>query len=583
MMVPSNELATSGSARSAVLAGWRTLAAAALCGLLMWLALPSMVITMDDDFSYLRSVVETIQHGRPWTDEWLAPWAASSSALSAVLFAVSGDFPFAIHFTLALAGALAFAGLCRHLQDEGISFFSAAWLTLAVLLCPSVLNMHLMYTAVPLYWGCLWLCLCFAARRQWGWFFVFWAVAFASRQSAITWLALPGWPLLEHAWRHRSLRGLPRAGTLVLAGAAAMFLLIKAGMNPTIGRDMAGGGNRTMISTAAMLHSAGLALFAFGAGFGGRNLARLLAGKSASPARHPAWVITAGAAAGAALALWVTRDIHATHNCLGDAFAPAIIGLVGALGGAGIVLRAAPPRLDASIVALGSTLLLMLYRADFDYYFVDVFAWGVLAAARGGSGDTSAPGVSAPRWTGALLRAALVCVLLWDARCYFRLKLARDLTAGVITATEQALREKKLAPQDIGMAPFGYAGWHYARHFLATDARGTTDLAGFVRYQLPWDGTSGTGVVRTVPPEFKRHSGWLPTQNNASLRASQEAQTLVSLRRSVLWFWRAKFELKHLAPSGPRPGRLALDTATFQQDVFPLNAEEWARYIRERP
>ena len=560
---------------------WSIFAAAAGYGLLVWLALPSIVVALDDDFSYLRSVIETVQHGRPWTNEWLAPWAASSSVVSALLFAVSGSFSFAIHFTLVIAGGMAFAGLCLHLRDRGVTSGNAVWLSLTILLFPSALNMHLMYTAVPLYWGCLWLCVFFSFRRRWGWFFLFWFLAFSSRQSAITWLALPGWPLVEHVWRHRSLRGLPKAETLVLAAAAGAFVLIKAGMNPTVGRDMAGGGEREMLSKLAMLKSAGLALFGFVTGFGGASFTRLLGRNESSVMKRPGWMIVAGGVAGAVFALWIARDVHATHNCLGDPWALAILGLLGALGGAGAIIRGGPPRLDACIVALGTTLLLMLYRADFDYYFVDLFAWGLFAASRREHGGSAPSGTTAARWPGVLLRAALVCLLLWDLRCYFRLKLARDLSAGVITACERALREKKLNPPDLGMVPFGYAGWHYAHHYLATAGRSTCDLAGFMSYLLPWDGTSGSGVVRRLPPAIKRHPQWLPSQNNASLNASQTAATLVALRHRILWLWSAKFELKYLAPAGPRPGRKSLDAA-YQPEVFPLNDDEWARYIRKR-
>src|SRR4051812_26302714 len=75
-------------------------------GLLIWLLLPSGVIAINDDFGYLRSVIQTIQHGRPWTDDWLEPWAASLSLFAGLLFRATGSFSFAIHGLLAgLAGA----------------------------------------------------------------------------------------------------------------------------------------------------------------------------------------------------------------------------------------------------------------------------------------------------------------------------------------------------------------------------------------------------------------------------------------------------------------------------------------------
>ena len=64
---------------------------AAAYGLLIYLILPPEVMVVNDDFGYLRSVIETLRHGRPWTGEWLEPWSASLAVLSALLFKVTGS------------------------------------------------------------------------------------------------------------------------------------------------------------------------------------------------------------------------------------------------------------------------------------------------------------------------------------------------------------------------------------------------------------------------------------------------------------------------------------------------------------
>jgi hypothetical protein len=51
-------------------------AALAFGGLIV-LTLPALVVVFNDDFGYLRSMLHTIRHARPWTDDWLEPWAAS--------------------------------------------------------------------------------------------------------------------------------------------------------------------------------------------------------------------------------------------------------------------------------------------------------------------------------------------------------------------------------------------------------------------------------------------------------------------------------------------------------------------------
>ena len=36
--------------------------------MLVYLAMPAGVMTASDDFGYFRSIVETLQRGRPWTE-----------------------------------------------------------------------------------------------------------------------------------------------------------------------------------------------------------------------------------------------------------------------------------------------------------------------------------------------------------------------------------------------------------------------------------------------------------------------------------------------------------------------------------
>ena len=65
---------------------------AVAAGVFLFLLLPSEVTTVGDDFGYYKSIVETIQHARPWTDGWLEPWAASLSVISALIFRATGNF-----------------------------------------------------------------------------------------------------------------------------------------------------------------------------------------------------------------------------------------------------------------------------------------------------------------------------------------------------------------------------------------------------------------------------------------------------------------------------------------------------------
>src|SRR5690349_17121143 len=110
-----------------------------LFGLLIYLILPSQVVVLNDDFGYLRSVLETVQHGRPWTDDWLEPWSASLSVLSALIFKITGSFYAATCGLQAVFAGAAFGGIYTLLRDRGLSQSTAIVAGGVVLLCPTLL------------------------------------------------------------------------------------------------------------------------------------------------------------------------------------------------------------------------------------------------------------------------------------------------------------------------------------------------------------------------------------------------------------------------------------------------------------
>src|SRR4051812_29888375 len=80
------------------------------CAMIMWMTQPTSVVPVDDDFGYLRSVIETIQHQRPWTDDWLEPWAASLSLVVAGVHQLTGSFKLATHGVQSVFAGLTFLG-----------------------------------------------------------------------------------------------------------------------------------------------------------------------------------------------------------------------------------------------------------------------------------------------------------------------------------------------------------------------------------------------------------------------------------------------------------------------------------------
>lgn len=160
-------------------------------GLGLVLLLPHGVPVFNDDFGYLGSVQETVHRLRPWTDDWLEPWAAGLSVLSALLLWIFGSMAVA---TQGLQGVCAASGAYaayQLLRTQGLSprvslTVAGLWLTM-----PTLLWKQVEFTAMVLYMPCLWWALRCALEERWGAFFVAWLLAFSSRQSALVWLALP--------------------------------------------------------------------------------------------------------------------------------------------------------------------------------------------------------------------------------------------------------------------------------------------------------------------------------------------------------------------------------------------------------
>jgi hypothetical protein len=136
--------------------------AASLFGLFLYGTLPAGVAVYNDDFGYLRSVLETLEHGRPWTNDWLEPWAASFSTLSALVFLAGGDARLAMHGLLGLLGAVGFAAGCALWKARGHRAAPALALAALVSTVPTLLWKSVEFTAFALHLPCLLLALRFS-------------------------------------------------------------------------------------------------------------------------------------------------------------------------------------------------------------------------------------------------------------------------------------------------------------------------------------------------------------------------------------------------------------------------------------
>ncbi len=542
------------------------LGSAGAFGLLIWLMLPSMVVVMDDDFWYLKSVVETFQRGRPWTSEYLAPWAASTSSLAAIMFALTDSMSIAVHGQLAVAAGLAFLGLTLWLKDEGLGPVRRVPLALVLLASPTVLFMFLMFTGAALYWGCFWMCIWAFGRRNWLAFFLFWAIALANRQSAIGWMALPFWFMLEEGWKQRNWR----PAVLIVAGGV-WFLAVKSGMNANTGQawvnhttfDLSGLGTRHV--------TLALCLAALVAGFG---LGGLI--KPSQRSINP-WLAIVAMLVGSQIAINCVSWLQWTHSGYNDSWQRLYFGAGGTLAGLGLIMAWRRPSGGALLAALGCATLLTLYSGKFDYYFVEMVWWGVVASVMGAKSSSAAP--PSPLWS-RLGLVLTVVVLVCDARFLVRLKLDQHRITAFNTLYEKAYRDGTLKLHESGLTTMGHLGWWLEDHYREKTGTKPGDLAGFILMCDAWDSTDGgTSLVTEFPKLIRRYSDWLP-QRTSKMLNKPEAREIGVLKQRILFFWEATYRLKQIKRRNPPPRQVEIDYATFKESPFPLNDDEWSRLMR---
>lgn len=554
-------------------------------GLLIWLLLPEMVVALDDDFAYLRSAVETWRRARPWTDDWLNPWAVSSSVAVALLYSLTGSFSFAVHGFLASVAGLGAGFTFHHLARRGIPTVTAGITTLVAWTLPAVLFMSLMFTSVAVYMACLWVCIHCHARRWWTGFFIAWAIAIAGRQSAIVWLALPGLALVQEWWR--SGRRLPTAAVsrlaLWLVAALGFVALLKSGMNPTRGQGIM---LRLLQQTAGWRTAVvplGLGLLALAAGVGITGLATLASGTAAV---RPGWQRLLWAfvlcMAGMVAAQWAHQQLSWTHWCYDRQSPHGYLMLMAIPVSIGLGLRPLRLHADYLITGLLSLGLLCLYGGTFDYYYTDLVFWG-MAAALCASPTPAVP--AAATWSHTLPRIAftvLMACALGQLLLSARQKLQQDHAVAQIRLQEQALRSGTLQPHQISSTPFGYAGWHWETPWARMDADHSTDLAAFLRCTDRWDGTRGTGIVCDYPRSLRSSAllrTWLPARNSKELLRQPDATVLGQTTQNVLWFFPTTFTLKRVGGDS-RPENMPILTDEPPSNRFPLSDAEWNHHLR---
>lgn len=527
----------------------------AACGL--WRTLPSGVITLNDDFGYYRSVLETAARGRPWTDDWLEPWAASLSVLSAVIFKLTGSFQLATQGLQAAGyGVAAFvtAGLLRR---RGQSAWAAGGLALLIFTCPTLLWKGLEFTALAVYVPCLLLALGAAERERWGWFAAWTVIALASRQSAAAWLALPAIGCLQ-GWMARSRTGPGRWVGPVLAGAAvlAAYALCQIGMNSTHAQRLMGShmwaSLRVANFTQTLPFAAALTLTCIGAA---NALSWLGAGAPSAWRSARSFALCALLPAAALLLLFSLRsrfEVQFEHGLYHGPAGQFYLCAVLALAVFGWLI--APVRCDIRLLgaALAAFGVSSLRGATWDYYWIDLAAFAFFAVQ-----PVAPPTKPATRWLLPCVFACMWALLLWPA-WYFvtRSKQTLDEFRANEVVLEKALRQGEILPSDLSIAPFGLAGWHLYPYFIRTDEGAHAYIAEFQRYlakdSLRWETRGADNPNPIAQPE-----------------------TVVRYEAFRLGWHRGRHQFILRRQSPATAAELPINPVLYRSEPFPLSDEEW--------
>ncbi len=549
------------------------LAAALLGGAFVCMLLPAGVTTLNDDFGYYRSIVETLQHGRPWTDDWLEPWAASLSALSALIFSATGSFYLATYGLQSLLAAAGIGLTCVLLRERGHSTRGAILTAGLFFIFPTILWKLLEFTGVVLYWPCLLAAILSADRRRWGWFFVAYGLAVASRQSALAWLVLPGWAcatsVIKGNWRSRETL---RPALTAVAGLV-VFGLMTAVMNKTHAQTVITDRLFAEFEARRALIIAATGALAFVLAGGGSALLLRLQGRlrplTATQALGGVALIIVAAAV---LRVGDPRQLMKfEHNSFaGPLGGCAVLGLFTAaiLGwvGGGVAVK---PRY---LVYAGFNLLLISLRPDlWDYYLGDLLIFGLLAVSL----PPTEPATEASRATawprhglrmaGFILITAGVAYEFW---CVLQFKLRLDRAHATNSIVEQAFRQGQVTPHQFYGASFGYIAWHLDPYFIAHEGAHDPHIAHFWNYLLY------SIDVRT------KYLGWLGTIEPFKSEYPAEPRKLITSEvHPVWWIFRARFTLERATPLANPPPHIPMRLEEYRRVPFPLNDGEWRELI----
>jgi hypothetical protein len=533
-------------------------------GMAVWISLPPSVTIFNDDFGYVRSIVETLKHGRPWTDEWLEPWAGSLSLLSAVLFKVTGSFRVATYgLQAACAGAMSIL-VIRLLQLRGLTISAATACSLVLISFPTIVWQIAEFGAMPLYTTCLLAAIWCADRRQWVWFGVFWFTALMSRQSALLWLALPAAALLENPnWRLEWKRIIPSLAGIGLAGAL-IYSCSSRVMNRTNAQTVMEPALRSVWTLVFLSHLAlGLSIFFAAAGLASFLLLMMRRGQPARVlSRNELLLRIIGVSA--VVILWAVdarKYIGFEQPLLAERSGGIYLTIACVLSMAGWLGKGFQIRTAYLLTAAAMSALIALRPALWDYYFTDIAVLGLFGVV---------PVFQIQQWSSLFIRTlvgygALAALLTFQSTFVVMTKRSVDWAYAVVSLCERSLRAGQIEAADLSVAPFGFRGWHLYPYFVANDGAHGAYIGDFENYVRRDAVRLQTDSWNETPPSIT---------NGKLLEGEKPVATGIF---PFGWNLRLRFTLIKEPRSQNSPLQVQRDR--YIPDLFPLNDQEWRSYI----
>jgi hypothetical protein len=541
----------------------RIITVAALAyGALIYLMLPPTTIVVNDDFGYLRSILETIARGRPWTDDWLEPWSASLSLISASVFLLTGSMHMATAGMQVLFAAASVAGATALFRDRGIGHQRAVVLALLLVSCPTILWKALEFTGVALYFPCLLWAIWAAGRRRWWLFAAVWLVAVMTRQSAVTWLALPAWAAIVGIFHDRDRVQLWMRPALTVAAGLVVVVLLSAWMNKTHSQAMITDHLREDFVPRKALEKL---LLGVATALGCLGLGAAVGGSARHHNRLPVSAIRAVVVLLAATILvWsvLQAALYFEHDSYEPPFGVWYGGLALAVtltGWLGFRMRLRP---DLLLAAAGSLALVGVRGQVWDYYFLDVAIFALFAVGAPGG---SVAWFRTPRLITALVTVTLVALAALHLQFALELKRMFDRSYAISVLLERTLRRGQIGPDDLSTAPFGLIGWHLHPYFVVNEGADDRGIANFLRYLRP-----AALHVEIGPP----YRGTEPAFSSSQARADDPNVVRSGVFPSE-WFWQQRYTLFRRPADQVPPAPMAIDRGRYVTLPFPLTDDEW--------